>query len=72
LVIHLRRPVVASLARGPGSIDSSTPGIYCGRSFVPRGLSAARLTDVEAVAQTLGAEVCPSCLEAKLDEDRVN
>lgn len=72
VIIHLRARVVAPLTREQGYRDSSTPGTYCGTSRVPRGLSALQIKDAEDVAQTLGAEVCPSCLEAKLDEDRLH
>jgi hypothetical protein len=70
LLIHLRVPIVAPLTRERAYGGSSTPGIYCGRSGVPIGLSALKLKDVEAVAGKLGGEVCPSCLEAKSDEAR--
>ena len=70
LLIHLRVPIVAPLAPGRPSGGSSTPGIYCGRSGIPIGLSALRLKDVEAAAGKLGAEVCPSCLKTKSDKDR--
>jgi hypothetical protein len=70
-MIHLRLRVAAPLTREQAYADSGTPGTYCGRSHVPRGLSAPQIKDAETVAQTLGAQVCPSCLEAKSDEDRL-
>jgi hypothetical protein len=69
LIIHLRLDASAPRTREQAY---ETPGTYCGRSRVPRGLSAPQIKDAQAVAQTLGAEVCPSCLEAKSDEDRLH
>jgi hypothetical protein len=68
MIIHLR------LAATPHTREQGyeTPGTYCGRTHVPRGLSAPQIKDAETVAQTLGAEVCSSCLEAKSDEDRLH
>jgi hypothetical protein len=70
LLIHLRLRAVVPPTREQGYGDTSTPGTYCGSTRVPRGLSALQIKDAETMAQTLGAEVCPSCLEAKSDEDR--
>jgi hypothetical protein len=67
LIIHLRLDVPHTREQA-----YQTPGTYCGRSHVPRGLSAVQIKDAQTVAQTLGAEVCPSCLEAKLDADRLH
>jgi len=72
LLIHIRMPIVRPLTREQAYADWSPPDLYCGRSGVPSGLSAPQLKDVEAVARRLGAKVCPSCLEAKSDEDRLN
>ena len=72
LFVHIRTRIIAPLTRALAYGDSSTPGTYCGQSGVPSGLSAPQLEDVEAVARRLGAKVCPSCLEAKSDEDRLN
>ena len=72
MFVHIRTPIVAPLARPLAYGDSLTPGTYCGRRGVPSGLSAPQLKDVEAVARGLGAKVCPSCLKAKSDEDRLN
>lgn len=51
-------------------MGGSTPETYCGRSQVPRGLSALDAKSAQAIAETLGAEVCASCLEGLSAEDR--
>lgn len=72
MIVHLRLGTVAPVARVQAQEQRSTPGTYCGCSHVPPGLSARLLKDAETIAQMLGVEVCPSCLEAKADEDRLH
>ncbi|HZL17035.1 MAG TPA: hypothetical protein VFG23_04745 [Polyangia bacterium] len=48
----------------------STPETYCGRSQVPRGLSALDAKSAQVIAETLGAEICASCLEGLSAEER--
>lgn len=71
MLIHLRLRAIAPATRGQAYAGSATPETYCGRSQVPRGLSAPDAKAAEAIAQTLGAEVCASCLEGLSAEDRL-
>jgi hypothetical protein len=71
LLIHLRLRAVAPVTRGKASGGSSTPETYCGQRQVPRGLSAPDAKAAGAIAQTLDAEVCASCLEGLSAEDRL-
>jgi hypothetical protein len=66
VIVHLRLRTI--VPRG----ESATPGTYCGCRHVPRGLSAPQIKEAHTIAETLGIEVCPSCLEAKADEDRLH
>jgi len=70
LLIHLRLRATAPPTRGQAHVGGSTPETYCGRSQVPRGLSALDAKSAQAIAETLGAEVCASCLEGLSAEDR--
>jgi hypothetical protein len=70
LLIHLRLRADAPLPRGQVYGGSSSPETHCGRSQVPRGLSAPDVKSAQAIAETLGAEICASCLEGLSAEDR--
>jgi len=70
LLIHLRLRSNAPPTRGQAYAVGSTPETYCGRSQVPRGLSALDAKSAQVIAETLGAEICASCLEGLSAEER--